>query len=321
MKVIDLLNKAIADKQTLFGFELLPPLKGYGTEGVFKAIENVLPYNPAYINITFHREGLKKTENADGVPEFHTVRKRPGTVGIAAAIQHRYGIPAVPHLICGGQSKYDLEDSLIDMDFLEIDNLLALRGDERYNEPDFIPHPEGHEHAIDLVEQIVAMNKGEFIDGEADDQHNSKFCIGVAGYPETHKSAFSPEDDIRRLKQKIDAGAEYVVTQMFFDNEKYFEFVEKCRMADINVPIIPGLKPLVNERQVTGLAEIFSITVPDELKREIEACKGDKAKIKETGLLWTIKQSRELKESGVPALHYYTMSRTENIAKIAGEVW
>lgn len=321
MKIIDLINQAIQNRETLFGFELLPPLKGYGTEGVFKAIENLLPYRPAYVNITFHREGLKRTESKAGIPEFHVVRKRPGTVGIAAAIQRKYGLPAVPHLICGGHSKYDLEDALIDMDFLEIHNLLALRGDERHNEPAFIPHPDGHEHAIDLVKQIVAMNRGEFIDGEADDPHNSKFCIGVAGYPETHKTAFSPEDDIRRLKQKIEAGAEYIVTQMFFDNTKFFEFVERCRKMDINVPIIPGLKPLVNERQIKGLAETFNILIPEKLKETVKSCKGDKNAIKEVGLEWTISQSKELKESGVPALHYYTMSRTENIARIAGAVW
>lgn len=321
MKIIELLNNAIKEKETLFGFELLPPLKGYGTEGVFKAIDNVLPYHPAYINITFHREGLKKTENADGEPEYHAVRKRPGTVGIAGAIQRRYGIPAVPHLICGGLSRYDLEDSLIDMDFLEIDNLLALRGDERHNETEFIPHPDGHEHAVDLVKQIVAMNRGEFIDGEADNPHNSQFCIGVAGYPETHKTAFSQEDDIRRLKQKIDAGADYVVTQMFFDNEKYFKFVEKCKEAGITVPIIPGLKPLVNSRQLTGLAETFSIQMPEELVKAVKACKGDRNKEKEVGLEWTINQSKELKRRGAPALHFYTMSRTENIARIAKEIW
>ena len=296
-------------------------MKGEGREGVFKAIENVLPYNPAYVNITFHREGLKKNETKDGVPEYHEVRKRPGTVGIAAAIQRKYVLPAVPHLICGGLSKYDIEDSLIDMDFLEIDNLLALRGDKRHNEQNFVPHPEGHAHAIDLVKQIMAMNRGEFIDGEVEDSHKSQFCVGVAGYPETHESAFSQEDDIRRLKQKIDAGAEYVVTQMFFDNEKFFAFVDRCRKAGINVPIIPGLKPLINEHQLTGLPEIFSISIPEELTKAVKACNGDKAKVKEVGLEWTINQSKELKKNGAPALHYYTMSRTENIARIAKEVW
>lgn len=321
MKVIDLLNSATVKGETLFGFELLPPLKGDGKNGVFRAIDNVLDFDPAYVNITFHREGVKKTEGEGGVPELHLVRKRPGTVGIAAAIQARYGIPAVPHLICGGLSRYDIEDSLIDMDFMEIDNVLALRGDKRHTESEFTPHPEGHDHAVDLVRQIEAMNRGEFIDGEVKECHHSRFCIGVAGYPETHETAFSPEDDIRRLKQKVDAGAEYIVTQMFFDNSKYFEFVEKCREAGINVPIVPGLKPLVNERQLTGLAETFSIQMPEELKSAIKDCKGDKAKIKETGLEWSVMQARELKKAGVPAIHFYTMSKTENIARIASKVW
>lgn len=321
MKVINLLKEAAEKKETLLGFELLPPLKGDGREGVFKAIENVLSYNPAYVNITFHREGLKMTEGEGGVPEYHIVRKRPGTVGIAAAIQRKYGLPAVPHLICGGLSKYDIEDALIDMDFLEIDNVLALRGDKRHNERDFMPHPGGHEHAVDLVRQIVNMNRGEFIDGEVENCHHSKFCIGVAGYPETHSTAFSEEDDIRRLKQKIEAGAEYIVTQMFFDNSYYFNFVKRCREAGIDVPIVAGLKPLVSEKQLTGLADTFYITMPEDLIKEVKSCKGDKAKVKEAGLRWSIEQSKELKSKGVPAIHYYTMSRTENIAKIAKEVW
>lgn len=321
MKVIDLLHNAERNGETLLGFELLPPLKGDGREGIFKAVENVLPYSPAYVNITFHREGLKETEGAEGLPEFHVVRKRPGTVGIAAAIQMRYGLPAVPHLICGGLSKYDIEDALIDMDFLEIDNVLALRGDRRKNEHDFTPHAEGHSHAIDLVKQIVAMNRGEFIDGEVEESHHSKFCIGVAGYPETHETAFSPADDIRRLRQKIEAGAEYIVTQMFFDNSRYFEFVDKCRKEGIEVPIIPGLKPLVNSRQLKGLAEAFSIEMPEDLVKAVKACKDDKAKIKEVGIEWTVEQSKDLKRHGVPAIHYYTMSKTENIARIAREVW
>lgn len=321
MKIIELLNNAIKNNETLFGIELLPPLKGDGKEGIFQSIDNVLPYHPAYVNITFHREGVKATEGEGGVPYYHIVRKRPGTVGIAAAIQRKYNIPAVPHLICGGLSKYDIEDSLIDMDFMDIDNVLALRGDKRHNEREFTPHSEGHSHAVDLIRQIEAMNRGQFIDGEVDSCHHSRFCIGVAGYPETHETAFSPEDDIRRLKQKIDAGAEYVVTQMFFDNDKYFKFVEQCRDAGIEVPIIPGLKPLVAERQLTGLAETFSIEMPEALVKAVEDCRGDKKKIKATGLEWSVMQAKELKSRGVPAIHFYTMSKTENIANIASRVW
>ena len=321
MKVIDLLNKASREGTTLFGFELLPPLKGEGRKGVFKAVENVLDYSPAYVNITCHREGLKQIVDAAGRTSYHVVRKRPGTVGIAAAIQRKYGVPAVPHIICGGLSKYDIEDSLIDMDFLDIDNLLAMRGDKRHFETQFIPHPDGHAHAVDLVRQIKAMNRGEFIDGEVDECHHSKFCVGVAGYPEVHETAVSAEDDLLHLKEKVDAGAEYVVTQMFFDNEAYFRFVEKCREAGIDVPIIPGLKPLVNPRQLESLPTTFSISVPEEFRKAVEACGGDKEKVKQTGIEWCIAQARELKERGVPALHFYTMSRTENIAKVAKEVF
>lgn len=321
MKIIDEINKALGEKRTLLGFELLPPLKGEGRKGVFKAVENMLEYNPAYVNITFHREGLKQNLDARGSTSYHIVRKRPGTVGIAAAIQQRYGLPAVPHIICGGLSKYDIEDALIDMDFLEINNLLALRGDARHYEKEFIPHPEGHAHAVDLVKQIQAMNHGEFIDGEVDECHHSKFCVGVAGYPEVHATAVSADEDMKRLKEKIDAGAEYIVTQMFFDNEAFFNFEKRCREAGIYVPIIPGLKPLVTEKQLYTLPETFSIKIPYALSMEVIKCRGDKAKIKEVGLEWSVNQAKELKERGVPALHFYTMSKTENIAKIASKVF
>lgn len=321
MNVVDTIKHAIKERDTRFAFELLPPLKGDGTEGIFHAIENVMEFDPAYVNITCHREGLKQTVRPDGRMEWHTVRRRPGTVGIAAAIQKRYGIDAVPHIICGGQSQYDIEDTLIDMDFLGLQNVLALRGDRSQNEKVFMPHPQGHSHAVELVRQIAAMNRGEFVDGEVEECHHSRFSIGVAGYPEGHIDAVSLDDDIQKLKEKIDAGADYVVTQMFFDNAKYFEFVERCRKAGIDVPIIPGLKPLVNARQLTSLPEIFSIEMPEDLRREIEKYGADKKMVKEAGLAWTIMQTRELKAAGVPVVHFYTMSRTENIAAIAKEVF
>ena len=321
MNVVDTIKNAIKERDTRFAFELLPPLKGDGTEGIFHAIENVMEFDPAYVNITCHREGLKQTVRPDGRMEWHTVRRRPGTVGIAAAIQKRYGIDAVPHIICGGQSQYDIEDTLIDMDFLGLQNVLALRGDRSQNEKVFMPHPQGHSHAVELVRQIAAMNRGEFVDGEVEECHHSRFSIGVAGYPEGHIDAVSLDDDIQKLKEKIDAGADYVVTQMFFDNAKYFEFVERCRKAGIDVPIIPGLKPLVNARQLTSLPEIFSIDMPEDLRKEIEKYGADKKMVKEAGLAWTIMQTRELKAAGVPVVHFYTMSRTENIAAIAKEVF
>lgn len=321
MNVTDTINQAIRNRETRFAFELLPPLKGDGTSGVFRAVENVLSFDPAYINITYHREGLKQTVRPDGRTEWHTVRRRPGTVGIAAAIQKKYGVDVVPHLICGGLSQYDIEDALIDMDFLGLHNVLALRGDPSQNERIFLPHPQGHSHAIELVRQIVAMNHGEFVDGEVDECHHSRFSIGVAGYPETHGEADDPEADLRHLKEKVDAGADYIVTQMFFDNSRFFDFVDRCRRAGIGVPIIPGLKPLVNERQLDTLPKIFSISMPEDLRKEIKKYSGDKTKVKEAGLAWSIAQAKELKEAGLPVIHFYTMSRTENIAAIAREVF
>lgn len=321
MNVLTTINDALTRRTTRFAFELLPPLKGDGTKGVFAAVDNVVEFDPAYINVTFHREGLKQTVRQDGRTEWHTVRRRPGTVGISAAIQNRYRIDAVPHLICGGLSQYDIEDALIDMDFLGLHNVLALRGDRSQNERFFMPHPNGHAHAADLVRQIAAMNRGEFVDGEVEICHHSRFSIGVAGYPETHSDAASPEDDILRLKEKVDAGADYVVTQLFFDNARYFDFVERCRKAGITVPIIPGLKPLAVPRHLTALPETFGITIPDDLRREVEACGGDKERTREVGLEWTTMQARELKAAGVPVIHFYTMSRTENIARIAKNVF
>ena len=321
MNVLDTINAATARGVTRFAFELLPPLKGDGTRGVFTAVDNVVEFDPAYINVTFHREGLKQTVRPDGRADWHLVRRRPGTVGISAAIQNRYGIDAVPHLICGGLSQYDIEDALIDMDFLGLHNVLALRGDAGPNERVFMPHPQGHAHAVELVRQIAAMNRGEFVDGEVDICHHSRFSIGVAGYPETHADAVSPEEDIRRLKEKVDAGADYVVTQMFFDNARYFDYVRRCRDAGITVPIIPGLKPLVSARHLRTLPATFSTHIPDDLRREVEACGDDAAKVREVGLEWSVMQTRELKAAGVPVIHFYTMSKTENIAKIAKNVF
>lgn len=321
MNVTDTIHKALAAGETRFAFEMLPPLKGDGTEGIMKAIDLVKEYNPAYINITYHREGLTQKVRPDGSIDLHTVRRRPGTVGIAAAIQQRYNIPAVPHIICGGLSRYDIEDALIDMDFLGLHNVLALRGDPSQNEKRFVPHPQGHSHAVDLVKQITAMNRGEFVDGEVEECHHSRFSIGVAGYPEVHADALSADDDIRRLKEKVDAGAEYIVTQMFFDNVKFFEFVRRCRQAGIGVPIIPGLKPLVELRQLVTLPRVFSISVPEDLRREMETFGDTPDKARQIGVEWTVGQVKELQKAGLPVVHFYTMSRTKNIAAIAKETF
>ena len=321
MNVTDIIQEAIAAKRTRFAFELLPPLKGDGMGGVFAAIDPLMEFDPAYINVTFHREGIKQALREDGGMEWHVVRRRPGTVGISAAIQSRYGVEVVPHLICGGLSKYDIEDALIDMDFLGLHNVLALRGDKSQNEKVFMPHPQGHAHAADLVRQIAAMNRGEFVDGEVEVCHHSRFSIGVAGYPETHEDALSPEADIRALKVKVDAGAEYVVTQLFYDNARFFDFVARCRAAGIGVPIIPGIKPLATVRHLTLLPETFGCHIPEELRREVLSHADDKAAVRRIGTEWAIAQSRELIAAGVPVLHYYPMGKAENIIEIARTVF
>ncbi len=317
MRVSDIINKAIAEGRTRFAFELLPPLKGADMDRIYEAIDPLMAFDPAYINITFHREGIVERSMADGSTEWHVVRKRPGTVGVSAALNRKYGVPTVPHLICGGLSKYDTEDALIDMDFLGIENVLALQGDRSQNERNFMPHQQGHSHALGLVRQIEAMNRGEFIDSQTQEVHRTNFSIGVAGYPEKHFAAKSMESDIAHLKAKIDAGAEYIVTQLFYDNSHFFRYVEACRAAGITVPIIPGLKPLSTERQLEILPETFSITMPEELVHEVKKYSGDSEAIRQVGIEWAIAQGRELMAAGVPVLHFYTMSRTTNIQQIA----
>lgn len=321
MNVVDIIHSALSQGKTRFAFELLPPLKGAGMEGIFAAIDPLMEFDPAYINVTFHREGIKQSLREDGSVKWHVVRRRPGTVGISAAIQKRYDVETVPHLICGGLSKYDIEDALIDMDFLGLHNVLALRGDKSQNEKFFMPHPQGHAHAVGLVRQIAAMNRGEFVDGEVEECHQSKFSIGVAGYPETHEDALSPEQDIENLKQKIDAGAEYIVTQLFYDNSKFFSFVERCRAAGIHVPIIPGIKPLATVRHLQVLPQTFGCHIPEELSREVLRHSEDKKAVKQIGTEWAISQSRELMAAGIPVLHYYPMGRAENIIQICKAIF
>lgn len=321
MNVVELIHEAQRTGSTRFAFELLPPLKGDGMEGISTAIERLLPFDPAYINVTFHRESVKEEVQTDGSVRSHIVRRRPGTVGISAAIQHKYGVPVVPHLICGGLSRYDIEDALIDLDFLGLHNILALRGDALKGEPCFTPHPDGHAHAIDLVRQVAAMNRGEFVDGEVEECHHSAFTIGVAGYPETHGDAASAESDLRHLKAKVDAGAEYIVTQLFYDNRRFFDFVDRCRAIGITVPIIPGIKPLATVRHLELLPRTFGCHMPEELVREVEAHADNKAAVRQIGTEWAIAQSRELKAAGIPVLHYYPMGKAENIIQIAKAIF
>ena len=320
MNVVDIINKAISERRTRFAFELLPPLKGDGCCGVFGSIDRLIGFDPAYINVTFHREGIKQAVRPDGSVEWHVVRRRPGTVGISAAIQKKYDVEVVPHLICGGQSKYDIEDALIDLDFLGLHNVLALRGDKSQNEKFFMPHPQGHTHAVDLVRQIAAMNRGEFVDGEVEECHHSKFSIGVAGYPEGHEESPSPEADIAALKAKIDAGAGYIVTQLFYDNAKYFDFVDRARRAGITIPIIPGIKPFAKLSQLNVVPKTFHCDLPQALALEIGKCKTDE-EAKQVGIEWTVEQCRELIGHGVPSIHFYTVSAVDSIREIARQIY
>lgn len=316
MKITDKLQPG----KTLFGFELLPPLKGDNIDTIFETIDRLAPFEPSYINVTYHREEVKLIERGGGLLEQRVVRKRPGTVGISAAIKARYGIDVVPHLICGGFSKFDIEDALIDLNFLGIDNVLALRGDNMRGERSFTPTRGGHEHAVELVEQIVAMNRGEYLDSELEHSKPTAFCVGVAGYPEKHGEAPNMATDIAHLKSKIDAGAEYVVTQMFFDNAKYFTFVEACRAAGITVPIIPGLKPFSTKRQLSLLPQTFGIELPAPLVEAVERCADNRA-VREVGIEWATAQGRELIAAGAPTLHFYTMGNADNVERIARELF
>ncbi len=313
MKITDHIHKAKG--QTLFSFEILPPVKGESVQSIFDAIDPLMEFKPPFIDVTYHREEYVYKKRENGLLEKVSTRKRPGTVGICAAIINKYSVDAVPHIICGGFSKEETENALIDLDFLGIDNVLVLRGDAIKTEGRFEPDPNGHSYASDLLQQVLDLNSGEYLHEEVV-RNKTNFCIGVAGYPEKHFEAPSLKTDMRYLKKKVDMGAEYIVTQMFFDNQKYFEFVEKCRAADINVPIIPGLKPITTKKQMTFLPSIFHVDMPDDLVDELEKCK-DNTAVREVGVEWAIQQSKELKEAGAPCLHYYTMSRSKVTRKIA----
>lgn len=301
--------------KTLFAFELLPPLKGDNIDTIFDTINRLQPFDPSYINVTYHREEVKLIERTDGLLERRITRKRPGTVGIAAAIAARYGIEVVPHLICGGFSKYDTEDALIDLSFLGIDNVLALRGDNIHGERSFTPSANGHTHAVELVNQIAAMNRGQYLDSEMQTTKPTAFSIGVAGYPEKHSEAANLQSDIAHLKDKVEAGADYIVTQMFFDNAKYFEYVDLCRASGINVPIIAGLKPFSSFKQLSLLPQTFHVDLPIELVKAVEACKSTD-QVREVGIEWAIAQGKELKAAGAPAMHFYTMGKADNVERI-----
>jgi len=316
MKVTDHIKEA---KDTLFSFEILPSLKGKSIQSIYNGIDPLMEFNPKFVNVTYHREEYVYKERGKGLLEKVAIRKRPGTVGICAAIMNKYHVDAVPHLICGGFSKEDTENALIDLQFLGIDNVLALRGDPIKTEVTFKPAENGHQYAVELIEQIQNMNKGNYTLDEIK-LEPTDFCVGAAGYPEKHFEAMNMATDLHYLKQKVDKGADYIVTQLFYDNEKYFDFVKKCREAGIEVPIIPGLKPITNLRHISFLPKFFHLDLPDALSVELLKCKTNDD-VKQVGIEWGIQQSKELKKAGVPCIHYYTMSDSSEVKKIASELF
>ncbi|MBC7922320.1 MAG: methylenetetrahydrofolate reductase [NAD(P)H] [Ferruginibacter sp.] len=316
-KVTEYLKNA---KQTLFSFEILPPLKGESVHHLFDSIEPLMEFKPPFIDVTYHREEYVYKLRENGLLEKTVTRKRPGTVGICAAIMNRFKVDAVPHVICGGFTKEETENALIDLNFLGIDNVLLLRGDPIKSEPGFTSEPGGHRYATELLHQVAQLNQGKYLDGDMISPVPTNFCIGVAGYPEKHFEAPNLRIDLRYLKKKIEMGANYIVTQMFFDNQKFFDFVNKCREEGITVPIIPGLKPLTTRKQTTVLPRIFHIDIPDELADEVEKCKND-AEARKVGIEWSIQQSKELVAFGVPVLHYYSMGKSDNIKAIASALF
>lgn len=316
MKVIDHIKEA---KDTLISFEILPPLKGKTINSIYEHLDPLMEFRPSFINVTYHRSEHVFKKKADGTFEKVEVRKRPGTVGICAAIMNYYHVDAVPHLICGGFNKRETEDALIDLNFIGVDNVLVLRGDAAKNETVFEPEPDGHRYAIDLMKQVVNLNNGIYLEEDIRDGFRTKFSIGVAGYPEKHFEAPNMDADLNYLKAKVDAGAEYIVTQMFFDNKKFFEFEKKCRAAGIEVPIIPGLKPITSKKQLQVIPRTFHVDIPNDLINEILKCKSD-VDVETVGTEWLIQQSKELKQYGVPVLHYYTLGKPRVIWNAVKEI-
>ena len=312
MKVIDILK---GDHKPYTSFELVPPLKGSDINKLYNSIEPLMEFNPPFINMTAHRDEVEYRRTPDGNFRQVTITKRPGTVAIAAAIMKRFNVEVVPHVICGGSTRNEVENLLLDLNFLGIQNVMALRGDAVPGEKYFTPTPGGHSHSSDLVEQISRMNKGQYLDDTLRDVVPTNFCVGVAGYPEKHCEAANLSIDIDYLKRKVEAGADYIVTQMFFDNAKFFSFVEKCRQAGIAVPIIPGIKPISTQRHIELLPKAFSIDIPEELMKELLKCRTNEA-IYRLGIEWAVLQCKELLENGAKAVHFYTMGKSDNVREI-----
>jgi methylenetetrahydrofolate reductase (NADPH) len=316
MKVTEHIANA---KETLVSFEILPPLKGKTINTIYGHLDPLMEFKPAFINVTYHRSETMFKKKLDGTFEKVEIRKRPGTVAICAAIKNHYNVDTVPHLICGGFSKRDTEDALIDLNFLGIDNVLVLRGDAAKNEANFEPEPNGHAYAVDLLKQVVNLKNGIYQEEDIKNGGRPDFCIGTAGYPEKHFEAPNMETDMQYLKAKVDAGADYIMTQMFFDNNKYYQFVKDCRAAGIDVPIIPGLKPISNKKQLNILPKIFHVDIPTELSNAITKAKTDE-EVEQIGTEWLIHQSNELKKFGVPVLHYYTLGKPKMIYNTVKEI-
>ncbi len=316
MKVTDHISQA---KDTLISFEILPPLKGKGIQSLYHHLDALMEHKPSFINVTYHRSEHVFKKTAEGTFQKVVVRKRPGTESICAAIMNKYNVDTVPHLICGGFGINETEDALINLNYLGIDNVLVLRGDAAKNEASFEPEPGGHKYAIDLLKQVTNLNAGVYLEEDLKNTFQTKFCIGVAGYPEKHFEAPNMDTDLQYLKQKVDAGADYIVTQMFFDNAKYFSFVKACREIGITIPIIPGLKPVYNKKQLTVLPKIFHIDLPTALSNEMMKCKNDDD-VAMLGTDWLYEQSKELKKAGVPVLHYYTLGKPGIVSEVVGRL-
>ena len=309
-----------AKGETLFSFEIIPPQKGKSIQELYDNIDPLMEFKPPFIDVTTSREEFIYVNKGNGLLEKKLTRMRPGTLGICASIKHKYNVDTVPHVLCGGLTKEETEYLLVDCHYLGIDNVMALRGDAMKDEQSFVPTKGGNKYASDLVSQIYQLNQGKYLHEVMDIDNKADFCIGVAGYPEKHLESPSLQTDLKRLKEKVDAGADYVVTQMFFDSAKYFEFVAKARKMGITVPIIPGIKPIAVERHLQVLPQILRIDLPEDLIAAVEKCKNN-AEIRQVGIEWAIQQSIELKAAGVPVLHYYSMGKSENIRQIASQIF
>ncbi|UNY99125.1 methylenetetrahydrofolate reductase [NAD(P)H] [Zhouia spongiae] len=318
MKVTEHIERAKG--KTLFSFEIIPPQKGSNINELYKNIDPLMEFNPPFIDVTTSREEFVYIDKGEGLLDRKITRRRPGTLGICAAIKHKYDVDTIPHLLCGGFTKEETEYMLVDCHYLGINNIMALRGDAMKHQRYFEPTAGGHSYAVDLVRQIHNLRCGKYLHETLEEGERASFCVGVAGYPEKHLEAPSIDFDLKKLKEKVDAGADYVVTQMFFDNQKFFRFIEQAKDYGIHVPIIPGLKPIAVKRHLQLLPQVFKIDLPDTLIAAVEKCKNNK-EVRQVGVEWSIQQSKELKEAGIPVLHYYSMGKSDNIKTIAEAVF